>query len=79
MGGVHRVDAANLRIPEGQLIMLTAHCLQLTGLIVGFAGALLLTVSQRRGEIYQGTSRGEVAYIVLRHSWLHAAGELTRW
>jgi hypothetical protein len=39
------VDAADLRIPEGQLIMLTAHYLQLAGLIVGFAGALLLTVS----------------------------------
>ncbi len=68
------MDAADLRIPEGQLIMLMAHCLQLAGLIVGFAGALLLTVSQRPGEIYQGTSRGEAAYIVLRHSWLWKVG-----
>jgi hypothetical protein len=31
-----------------------AHCLQFAGLIVGFAGALRLTISQRPGEIYLG-------------------------
>jgi hypothetical protein len=51
-----------------------AHCLQLAGLIVGFAGALLLTISQRPGEIYQGTSKGEVAYIVLAHPRLWKTG-----
>ena len=51
-----------------------AHCLQIAGLVVGFAGALLLTISQRPGEIYQGTSRGEVAYIVLAHPRLWKLG-----
>jgi hypothetical protein len=51
-----------------------AHCLQLAGLVVGFAGALLLTISQRPGEIYQGTGRGEVAYIVLGYPRLWKLG-----
>ena len=54
--------------------MIAAHSLQLAGLIIGFAGALLLTISQRQGQIYQGTSIGEVAYIVLAHPRLWRLG-----
>jgi len=36
-----------------------AHCLQIAGLVIGFAGALLVTVTQQQGGISHGTGRGE--------------------
>ena len=40
--------------------------LQLLGLLLGFAGALLITMSQRPGHsISEGRASGEVPYVVL--------------
>jgi len=47
-----------------------AHSLQIAGLVVAFAGALLLAISQQAGTITHGTPRGEAPYIILaRPRW----------
>ena len=49
--------------------------LQLIGLLVGFAGALLLTISQRPGGgIFAGRPGGEVPYLVLEYPRLWKCG-----
>jgi hypothetical protein len=51
-------------------------CLQLAGLLVGFVGALLVTVSQRSGKnAFEGRAAGEeVAYVVLEYPRLWTSG-----
>ena len=50
--------------------------LQLAGLLVGFAAALSLAVSQKPGKgIAQATpDGGEAEYLVLRYPWLWTSG-----
>jgi hypothetical protein len=47
-------------------------CFEIAGLLVGFLGALFLTISQVPGSVYEGRpgDREERAYIVLRHPCL---------
>ncbi len=48
---------------------------QLIGLLVGFLGALFLTISQRPGGgVYGGLPRREVAYLVLEYPRLWGRG-----
>lgn len=54
---------------------MTAWWLQIAGLVVGFLGALFLTISQRPGDIFSGGPGGrEVAYVVLKYPWLWTGG-----
>ncbi len=49
--------------------------LQLGGLVLGFLGALFVTISQQPGGgVFEGRRSGEVAYLVLEHSRLWKAG-----
>ena len=48
-----------------------AACLQLAGLVVSFAGALLLAISQRKSKtITEGRPSSEVSAIVLEYPGL---------
>ena len=52
---------------------MTVWWLQMGGLLIGFVGALFLTISQRPGGgVYEGRPRGEVPYLVLEYPrlWL---------
>ncbi len=54
--------------------MPTAHALQILGLVIGFAGALLVTVTQRQGGISDVTGGKESFYIVLAYPRLWKVG-----
>jgi hypothetical protein len=51
-----------------------AHCLQFAGLIVGFAGALRLTISQRPGDLPGNQILVRGTYIVLARPRLWKLG-----